>query len=162
MRRSSNLERGASPLTGREQTRNIVTFASVLGLNYLAAPVLYVGLVQASLLDKLGASKALSNAPLGLAHCMAIVPVLVAWFIPQVRHLKTVIETHQQQLIGNRGRPGAASPHFSPTSSRAAVSRVLARKTSVSPAGVLKYVEERDAMADAVQNATYGRAAEGW
>ena len=87
----NTVDPGACPLTDREQTRNILLFASVQGLNYLAAPVLYVGLVQAALFDKLGASKALSNVPLGLAHCMAIVPVLVAWLIPYVRHLKTVI-----------------------------------------------------------------------
>ena len=81
----------ACPLTDREQTRNIIIFASTQGLLYLAAPVIYVGLVQAALFDKLGASKVLSNAPLGVFHSMAIVPVLVAWFVPYVRHLKTVI-----------------------------------------------------------------------
>lgn len=91
MRISTDADPDTCPLSEREQTRNIIIFASTQALLYLVAPIVYVGLVQAALLDKLGASKSLSNVPLALAHCVAIVPVLVAWFIPYVRHLKTVI-----------------------------------------------------------------------
>jgi len=79
------------PLSDREQARNIVLFAAVWGLVYLAAPVLYVGLVQAALLEKLGADKATSNLPASIVLWMTPVPVLIAWLIPYVRHLKSVV-----------------------------------------------------------------------
>ena len=79
------------PLSDREQTRNIILYAATNSLVYLAAPVLYVGLVQAVLFDKLGADKTTANLPANVALYMQPIPVLIAWFIPYVRHLKTVI-----------------------------------------------------------------------
>src|SRR4051812_34466705 len=48
---------GDCPLSAREQTRNLVLYGINVTLVYLAAPVVYVGLMQAALLEKLGASK---------------------------------------------------------------------------------------------------------
>ena len=79
------------PLNGREQTRNIILYAAINSLGYLAAPVLYVGLLQAALFEKLGADKATANLPASLALWLHPVPVLIAWLIPQVRYLKTVV-----------------------------------------------------------------------
>ena len=70
------------PLSGREQTRNIILYAAINSLVYLAAPVLYVGLVQAALLEKLGADKTTANLPASLVLWIQPIPVLIAWFIP--------------------------------------------------------------------------------
>ena len=54
----SNQPEGKSdgcPLGWPEQRRNLILFACCTGLQYLAAPVLYVGITQASLCDRLGA-----------------------------------------------------------------------------------------------------------
>ena len=83
--------RGDCPLSDREQTRNIILFALIWGLYYFAAPVLYVGLVQAALCDKLGATKATSNLPSSVYLWMTPAPVLIAWLIPQIRALKMVV-----------------------------------------------------------------------
>ena len=45
-------------LPRRVQLNNLVLFALCTGMQYLAAPVLYVGITQASLCEKLGADAA--------------------------------------------------------------------------------------------------------
>lgn len=49
---------------------------------YLAAPVLYVGIVQAALCDKLGASKTLANLPASTYLLGQIAPLFFSWLIP--------------------------------------------------------------------------------
>jgi len=39
------------PLSDRDQTHNLVLYASNISLIYLSAPVLYVGIVQAALCE---------------------------------------------------------------------------------------------------------------
>ena len=56
------------PLSRAQQTRNILLYASIIALVYLGAPVLYVGMTQASLLDRLGHSKSVSNVPMSVAR----------------------------------------------------------------------------------------------
>jgi MFS family permease len=79
------------PLSDRDQTRNLVLYASNISLIYLSAPVLYVGIVQAALCERLGASDTISNLPSTAYLGLAAFPVLVAWFLPQVRLLKRVL-----------------------------------------------------------------------
>ena len=43
--------------------RNQIAFAMIVSLTYLAAPVFYVDVVQATLCDKLGASRVVANFP---------------------------------------------------------------------------------------------------
>lgn len=79
------------PLSPAEQTRNLLVFAACKGLIYLAAPVLYVGVTQAALCDKLGANARLSNLPSTLYFTMWVMPLFVAWFMPYVSYLKRIL-----------------------------------------------------------------------
>lgn len=79
------------PLSAREQTRNLLLYAANVTLIYVGAPVLYVGLVQASLCEKLGASRTVSNLPSTLYFWMTMLPIVVAWYFCAVRHLKPVL-----------------------------------------------------------------------
>jgi len=79
------------PLSSAQQKRNILLYASINALIYLGAPVLYVGMTQASLLDWLGHSKWVSNLPGSVAMWCTPSAVLVVWLLPFVRHLKPVV-----------------------------------------------------------------------
>lgn len=78
----------ACPLAWPQQRRNLVLFAACTGMQYLAAPVLYVGITQASLCDRLGADARTSNLPATLFFAMTAMPAIIAWLSPQVRALK--------------------------------------------------------------------------
>jgi len=51
-------------------------------LTYLSAPVLYIDVVQASLLDKLGASPTVANLPASTYMFGQIAPLFVCWLVP--------------------------------------------------------------------------------
>src|SRR4051812_37991489 len=76
------------PLTWPDQRRNLILFACCTGMQYLAAPVLYVGITQASLCDRLGADPRTSNLPGTLFFAMTAMPALLAWLSPRVSVLK--------------------------------------------------------------------------
>src|SRR5262245_13029665 len=76
------------PLDRGTQTRNLLLFAACFGANYLAAPVGYVGVLQASLCEELGAGETVANLPLSMYLGMTAVPVLIAWLFPRVSQLK--------------------------------------------------------------------------
>lgn len=76
------------PLSLAEQRRNMILFASCTGLQYFAAPVLYVGITQASLCNRLGADDKLANLPATFYFAMTAVPAIIAWLFPRVAHLK--------------------------------------------------------------------------
>lgn len=71
-----------------EQRRNLILFALCTGTQYLAAPVLYVGITQASLCDRLGADARTSNLPGTLFFAMTAMPALYAWLSPGVGALR--------------------------------------------------------------------------
>jgi MFS family permease len=73
--------------------RNMFLFASIVGLQYLAAPVIYVGITQASLLSKLEANTMLANLPGASFFVMATLAALAAWAFPRVSQLKPVLMT---------------------------------------------------------------------
>lgn len=79
-------------LSLRQQTSNLVRFGVHMGLIYLAAPVIYVGRLDAILLDKLGFSNTVANLPTA-AYYWGTAPFLVlfTWFFCQVRMLKPVL-----------------------------------------------------------------------
>ncbi|MDA1054770.1 MAG: hypothetical protein O3C40_30450 [Planctomycetota bacterium] len=79
---------GKCPLSLAEQRRNMILFAGCTGLQYLSAPVLYVGITQASLCDHLGADAKLANLPGTFYFAMTAVPALIAWLFPYVSYLK--------------------------------------------------------------------------
>ena len=61
-------------------------------LIFLAAPVLYVGVVQAALCDKLGAGAMVSNLPSSAYFFGNLGPIFLSWLIPH-RHEKAVVVT---------------------------------------------------------------------
>lgn len=71
--------------------RNLYLFAMIVALQYLAAPVIYVGITQGSLLDALGANPILSNIPSASFFVMATLVTIISWAFPKVRHLKPVL-----------------------------------------------------------------------
>jgi len=76
------------PLSWPDQRRNLILFACCTGMLYLAAPVLYVGVTQASLCDKLGADTRTANLPATFYFAMTAMPALIAWWSPYVSALK--------------------------------------------------------------------------
>lgn len=75
-------------LSWPEQRRNLILFALCTGTQYLAAPVLYVGITQASLCDRLGADARTANLPGTLFFAMTAMPALYAWLSPGVSALR--------------------------------------------------------------------------
>lgn len=75
-------------LSWPEQRRNLILFAACTGTQYLAAPILYVGITQSSLCDELGADTRTSNLPGTLFFAMTAMPALIAWLSPRVSSLK--------------------------------------------------------------------------
>lgn len=51
-------------------------------LIFLGAPVLYVGVVQASLLDRLGASATVANLPASTYMLGQVAPLVLSWLVP--------------------------------------------------------------------------------
>ena len=79
------------PLTVAQQNRNVFVFAACTCLQYLAAPVLYVGMTQATLCAKLGASPDVANLPETAFFVMTVMPVFLAWLFPGVGFLKRIM-----------------------------------------------------------------------
>jgi hypothetical protein len=73
------------------QRRNVVLYVLKWCLVYLAAPVLYVGFVQAGLCKRLEASDFVANLPSSAYLLLAAFPIIMAWAVPQVRYLKLVM-----------------------------------------------------------------------
>ena len=63
-------------------------------LLYLAAPVIYVGVVQAALCDKLGASATVANLPASAFFLGAFAPLLLSWIVPHRLVRTTVVFTN--------------------------------------------------------------------
>jgi MFS family permease len=79
------------PLSHREQTLNLIIFTFNVGMMYLGAPVLYVGILAAGLLEKLEFSKTDANWPAAVYLFGTPFPVLVAWYLPYVRFLRPLL-----------------------------------------------------------------------
>ena len=75
-------------LPRRVQLNNLVLFALCTGMQYLAAPVLYVGITQASLCEKLGANARVANLPATMFFALTAMPVLLAWLSPGIVSLR--------------------------------------------------------------------------
>jgi hypothetical protein len=80
-------------LPASTQTRNLLLFAGCVGMQYLAAPVLYVGSTHAALLDKLGTSGSFANAPEVLYIAFLFTPLIVNSIFTDPRWLKPLITT---------------------------------------------------------------------
>ncbi len=79
------------PLTANQQKRNIVCYAGFWCLHFLAAPVSYVGVTHANLLNALGNSDKVANLPHAVYQWMTALPIFVAWFFPQPKMLKPLL-----------------------------------------------------------------------
>ena len=73
------------------QRRNIAVYTAIIALIYLAAPVLYVGFVQAALCKRLNTSDTVANLPSTVYLGTAWFPILLAWVFPQARLLKPLL-----------------------------------------------------------------------
>jgi Sec-independent protein secretion pathway component TatC len=76
------------PLPTSSQTRNLGIFAACFWLQYLAAPVTYVGKNQAALCSGLGADDVVSNLPATIYFATSFLPLVVAWYFPYVSYLR--------------------------------------------------------------------------
>ncbi len=76
------------PLPAAAQARNLWIYACCFWLQYLAAPVTYVGKNQAALCRGLGAEDVVANLPGTLYFATSFLPILVAWCFPHVRQLR--------------------------------------------------------------------------
>jgi MFS family permease len=74
----------------RDRFNGNLFFASYI-LIYLAAPVTYVGVVQAALCNKLGASAAVANLPASAYLFGFIAPFLGSWLIPHRWEQRTLV-----------------------------------------------------------------------
>src|SRR5262245_16861872 len=81
------------PLPRSSQTRNIVLYAINWGLIYLASPVGYVGLLQATLVNKLGYDNTWANLPSAIYLGTTPLSVLVVCFFTQPWMLKPLLIT---------------------------------------------------------------------
>lgn len=78
----------ADALSRGEQSRNLLLFGACTGAIYLAAPVGYVGVTQASLCRELHGSDTAANLPAMVYFSLTVMPVVLAWLFPAVRMLK--------------------------------------------------------------------------
>jgi len=69
-------------LSPQDDRHNGWVFTLCYALIFFAAPVIYVGVVQASLLDKLGASAAVANLPASTYMFGQIAPLFFSWLVP--------------------------------------------------------------------------------
>lgn len=81
------------PLADGQQTRNLLLFAACTALQYLAAPIGYVGVTQASLCRELGASDAVANLPATFYLGLTFSPAIIAWLVPYIAWLKRNLVT---------------------------------------------------------------------
>lgn len=76
------------PLSVRQQNWNIACFAAFWAIYYLVAPVSYVGLTHANILEKLGNTDDVNNLPSAVYLWLTPIPVLISWIFPHPRYLK--------------------------------------------------------------------------
>lgn len=76
------------PLPWPAQRRNLTVFALCTGMQYLAAPLLYVGVTQGALGRRLEADTRSANLSQTLFHAMMAVPAIIAWLSPRASVLK--------------------------------------------------------------------------
>lgn len=69
-------------LSRDDERINTWVFTICYAFIYLAAPVLYVGVIQAALCDKLGASKALASLPASTYMLGQFAPIFFSWLVP--------------------------------------------------------------------------------
>jgi MFS family permease len=79
--------------------RNATVFFITWQLMFLAAPVIYVGVVQAALCDKLGASPTIANLPASAWLLGYIAPFFLTYFIPLRLEASVVVWTNAVSAV---------------------------------------------------------------
>jgi MFS family permease len=70
---------------------NVRLFVGTQLLLYLAAPVLYVGVVQAAFCERLGAGATLANLPFAAFLLGGVLPLFCAWLVPAHREQRLLV-----------------------------------------------------------------------
>lgn len=83
----------ACPLSESQQTRNLLIYGANVSLIFLGAPVLYVGIGQGALCQRLQASETVANLPATMYFWMTPLPIFVAWYFCYARLVKPVLVT---------------------------------------------------------------------
>ena len=73
------------------QLRNGLVFMIATSLTYLIAPVTYVGVLHATILDSLKASDTVANLPEAVYLWVTPLPLLIAWFWPSPQLLRPML-----------------------------------------------------------------------
>lgn len=73
------------------QRRNSLVFLLNTSLTYLVAPVFYVGVLHAAILDSFDASDTIANLPAAVYLWVSPLPVLIAWIWPAPRLFKRML-----------------------------------------------------------------------
>ena len=92
----------ADALPERLQRRNSLVFLINNALTYLVAPVFYVGVLHAAILDTLKVSDTVANLPEAAYLWATPVPVVIAWLWPSPRLLRPML-TASLVLMGAAG-----------------------------------------------------------
>jgi MFS family permease len=86
-----NLTKNQAAMLTASDRHNGRIFAICYMLLYFSAPVLYIGVVQASLLDRLGASKVIANLPSSTYMLGQVAPLFLSWLVPHRLERKMVV-----------------------------------------------------------------------
>ncbi len=78
-------------LSASTEQRNGLVFLICNCLTFLIAPVTYVGVLHAVILDSLDASHAVANLPEAVYHYVTPVPMIIAWLWPSPRLLRPLL-----------------------------------------------------------------------
>lgn len=79
------------PLPVAQQRRNIFLYGTLWAMYYLAAPITYVGVTHAYILNELKASDFVANLPSAAYLWMSALPIVFAFFFPQPKLAKPVL-----------------------------------------------------------------------
>jgi len=144
------------PPAPEHQTRNLLCYAAINALLYLCAPVLYVDVLHATLLDKLGASKAVANLPMSAFFLTSVTPLVVHWLIPDPRRLRAILAV--SYICGALAGAGLAAALVAPISPGLQIAAVIVYAAVVGAAFWNAGVYIWDALAQGVGEAWRGRA----
>ncbi|MFO0875868.1 MAG: hypothetical protein U0840_00575 [Gemmataceae bacterium] len=84
---------GEPVLSDQVQWRNSLVFLLNTSLSYLVAPVFYIGVLHAAILDRLEASRTVANLPETVYQWVMPLPVLISWLWPSPRLLRPMLMT---------------------------------------------------------------------
>lgn len=70
------------------QMRNLLLFGAIFALNYLSAPISYIGVTHAPLCKRIGATAAQANQPASAYFLCTAATLFLAWWLPYASWLK--------------------------------------------------------------------------